>query len=88
MHTPIVEIVALSRRAESSPWGKCTEEAKTSLPPDVKADLEEAARASGKTVSEFVRDQLLLALYGEEYCLKVMRDRLIGRPRKGRPGGQ
>ena len=56
---------AFARSAESSPFSKCTEELKTHVPEEVKEQFAALAVLNGKTSSEYLRDVVILHLYGQ-----------------------
>jgi hypothetical protein len=65
-----------SRSAQYSAFGKCDTEVKTHLPSDVAELAQKKARLLGVPISEYVRDLLIVNLYGIEHVRKLQEDRL------------
>jgi hypothetical protein len=78
---------ALSRSGTTSPMGKCTENVKVYLPPEMKVLAESRANALGTTPSEIGRDMFFMWLKGMtygEYVADSRRASLVGEgPEKG-----
>ena len=68
-----------SRSGNSNPFGKCTEEVKTLLPPEAKEALAALAVVAGQSTSEYVRDRLMEHVYGKLHMM-----RLLGQPHSGK----
>ena len=66
----------LSRAASSSPFGKCDSEVKVALDDGTKEALGALAFASGKPLSEYIRDLLHAHVHGHA---AVLRARMAGR---------
>ncbi len=75
------DIPLFSRSGHSNTLGKCTEEVKTLLPPNMKELLTALAVFNGQSLSEYVRDQLIKHLYGHAHAFKE-------RQRNGNDSGQ
>lgn len=58
-------------RAQSCPLGKCTEEAKTLLPEQVRNDMLAMATLNRQTLSEFMRDMCIEKLYGSLHMFRM-----------------
>lgn len=56
--------------------GKATEDLKCKVPGQVKEDFAAEARKLGLTESEFLRDMVLVRLYGHEQVARMHADRL------------
>lgn len=67
--------------------GKCTEEAKTTVPQELSDHIAEKARQLKCHPSEIVRDALFLALTGETYTGHVAKDRRAAFNLEGRKLG-
>jgi hypothetical protein len=60
-----------SRSGVSNELGKCTEEAKTLLPEEVKEKLTALAVLKNQTLSEYLRDMCVVHVYGHLYVARV-----------------
>jgi hypothetical protein len=68
------ELPAFSRSTGLPPWmGKSTATVKTLVPDVVAEDLTRIARESGLSVSDFVRDMILVRLYGVDMVVTMRR---------------
>lgn len=65
-----------SRSGQSNPLGKCTELAKTMLPPSVKEGLRRKAFDMGLSEQEYLRELIMVDVFGVDMVLKLHEDRL------------
>lgn len=68
--------------------GKCSEEVKTTVPPDFHDFIADKARELRCTPAELVRDALYLGFTGETYSLHVAKDRRAALQVEGRKLGE
>lgn len=68
--------VNFSRGPNSSPFGKLTAELKTRIPEQVAEDFEYRARSFGMTDAEYLREMVMVNLYGREHMASVYAARL------------
>jgi hypothetical protein len=57
-------MTAFSRSGHTNPYGKNTEELKTSVPEQIKDEVAAVALPQGKTPSEYLRDLIITDLHG------------------------
>lgn len=68
---------AHASRPTSSGFGKCTVDLKTTVPDSVKDDLDVFIRLRGyASISDFLREQTMVALYGAEHVANLHRERI------------
>ncbi|HEX7115388.1 MAG TPA: hypothetical protein VF193_09660 [Steroidobacter sp.] len=72
-----------SRNGSSNPLGKCSEELKTLVPPDVKEDFIAWANLQGQTASEALRDLVIETMRGRMFMLRLMVQRSRGQGMAG-----
>lgn len=60
-----------ARSGQSSPFGKCTEDTKTMLPEEVKAQLQALATINSQTLSEYLRDMCIERVYGHVAIMRA-----------------
>jgi hypothetical protein len=65
-----------SRSAQYSPFGKCDTEVKAHVPSEVADLAQKKARMLGVPISEYMRDLLIVNLYGVEHVRKLQEERL------------
>lgn len=65
-----------SRSGASNPFGKCTEPAKTVLPPAIKEGLSRKVYDSGLSEQEYLRELIMVDVLGVEAVLNIHKDRL------------
>ena len=67
-----------SRSGQSNPLGKCTETAKTMLPPEIKEGLRRKSFDMGVSEQEYLRELIMVDVLGVDMVLKLHEQR-IGR---------
>lgn len=60
-----------SRKGQTSPLGKCTDEIKSLVPEEVKAQLTGLSVLNGVPLSEYVRDVLIEHVYGAAHAMRL-----------------
>ena len=70
------EALQLSRSGHTGPLGKLTTEIKIRTDEDTKDALERLARSAGLSLSEYLRDVLMVHAHGQEYVASLYAARL------------
>ncbi|WP_045454300.1 hypothetical protein [Caballeronia cordobensis] len=68
--------MARGRTGFSSPLGKLTAEVRTKVDEDTRDELERIATDAGMGISEFVRELVLIRVYGRDHVARLHRARL------------
>lgn len=58
------ETIRFARSATTHPLGKCDTELKTAVPEQMRDEIAALAAIAGKTVAEYIRDELTVHVYG------------------------
>lgn len=66
----------LSRTGAYNPLGKCICTLKTSVPMQVEIDVQAKAAALGMPTQEFLRELIMINLYGENYVVSLHEQRI------------
>jgi hypothetical protein len=76
-------MTSLSRTGSTNPLGKLTFEVKTRIPESVGDELSRSAAAIGVSVSEYLRDLIVVHVMGEDHVRRMYEERLAVLARKG-----
>jgi len=78
----------LESRAATPALGKCTEEIKTVVPEEVKEEFSALAVINGQRPSDYLRDLILVHLYGQLHATRIWAGRGNGTARSGQDQGE
>lgn len=65
-----------SRSGTSNPFGKCTETAKTMLPPEIKEGMRRKAFDMGVSEQEYLRELIMVDVLGVDMVIKLHEQRI------------
>jgi len=69
-------MTSLSRTTRTNPFGKCTETAKTMLPPEIKEGVRRKAFDMGVSEQEYLRELIMVDVLGIDMVLKLHEQRI------------